>query len=278
MIFSIYSNPIKDSQIIIHDLIDYLCQKDVEIRIDEQSAKTYGYDEYSATEYHLGQADIMVVLGGDGTLLGRARQFSSHNIPLFGINLGNLGFLTQAEVFNYKKYIDLLLDGQYHLDQRTMLEVKADADECWHLATNDAMLVKTKVNRINDIIVRINGQIVDQYTGDGVIVATPTGSTAYSLSVGGPIVNSNSKTIVITPLSAHTLNARPIVTSDEDVITIEGKSPSGEMILYMDAQDSITLQDKTLITIRKAAATATFVAFEDKRNVFEFLREKLSCK
>jgi NAD+ kinase len=171
-----------------------------------------------------GQADLLIAIGGDGTLLYGARLVARHNVPLLGINRGRLGFLTDVMPQDMLSSVDAAIEGRLDREERTLLRAclrRADGTVIESLALNDVVLQKAATGRMLDFETRVNGRYVNTHAGDGIVVATATGSTAYALSCGGPIVEPNLDVLVLAPICAHTMSDRPVVVSGRSVIAIK---------------------------------------------------------
>jgi NAD+ kinase len=245
------------------------------------------FDLSTAHALHLDQAreftkpelapssDYLIVFGGDGTLLSVARHAPPH-VPVIGVNMGTLGFITEIRAKEYEKVLDDVLDGNYtHEDRVTMdVSVSGPNGELRYRVLNDAVINKGALARIVTMTVDVGGHFVSTFRSDGLIVCTPTGSTAYNLSAGGPIIYPTMKAVVITPICPHMLTNRPIVLSDDQPIDIKLVSPVREVFLTLDGQEGIALHGSERIHISKAAATIRIVQSPDK-NYFDVLRNKL---
>lgn len=222
------------------------------------------------------EADCVLVLGGDGTLIRAANRLLGTGIPIFGINLGTLGFLTETGIAGMEQALQQLVNGEYDIETRMMLQVNAGED-FEDTALNDIVITRSGFSRLISVRVYVNEKLVDTYRGDGVIVATPTGSTGYNLSAGGPVVLPNASLIVITPICPHSLNARSIIVSDKDslrlVIEKEKKTQEEEAIVTVDGRNAKELRAADWITIEKSAGVTYLVKLKD-RTFFEILREK----
>lgn len=221
--------------------------------------------------------ELAIILGGDGTLLGVARQLAPFHIPLVGINVGHLGFLTESEPSQLEPAVERIIKGDYLLEQRLMLEafVYRDGQELARFtALNDAGIGKGSFARMVTVDVQVNDVFVDTYTGDGVIISTPTGSTAYSLSCGGPIVSPHLQVMLITPVCPHTLFSRPCVIDCSGVIRLTVHARHTDVGLTVDGQEGTKLQNGDEIVIRKAPYETTLVRWPD-REFFAVLRNKL---
>lgn len=237
----------------------------------------------SVAALDVGVVDLLVTLGGDGTLLAGARMVAGHDVPILGINLGHLGFLTSVPEDGIDPAMHAVATGAYRLDRRFMLEARVEnaAGEAGAalVALNDAVVHKGGLARMLHVSVRVrtadDSELeVGTYSADGLIVATPTGSTAYSLSAGGPIVEPSVDCIVATPISPHTLAVRPLVLNADSVITIEARAPGAQVILTLDGQDGATLDEGDVLVVRRARESVSLVRFGDQ-SFFSTLREKL---
>ncbi|HEX8451058.1 MAG TPA: NAD(+)/NADH kinase [Longimicrobium sp.] len=222
--------------------------------------------------------DVLLTLGGDGTLLRGARLVARDSVPVLGINLGHLGFLTTAHPAELDLALDCWLRGDFELDRRMALDIRSmgpDGEERGeYLALNDAVLHKGGSARVIRLQVTALREEVGSYSADGIILATPTGSTAYSLSAGGPIVHPAVDCIIATPISPHTLSVRPLVLPAEETLTVEVLSPTEELILTIDGQESERLIPGARVVVRRADERVSLVRLPE-RSFFSTLRVKL---
>ncbi len=225
-------------------------------------------------------ADLIVVLGGDGTLLSIARLMRSRSVPLFGVNMGTLGFLTEVNHLDAKRALDSILEGETPLIQeRTLLDVTIKRGNKILFngpVVNDVVISKGAIARIISIRVELNGKVANIVRADGLILATPTGSTAYSLAAGGPIVEPSLGAVIIAPICPHSLTQRPIVISDENVIGLSLDNQAGQVVLTLDGQDVFEMEKDDQVTIRKFAKHPLKLISTPGRDYFSLLREKLS--
>ena len=212
------------------------------------------------TENVFEAADILIILGGDGTMLDTSRMAAAYQKPMLGINLGHLGYLTDVDKSEYRQAIDLFLAGQYKLERRMLLKghVTWDNDQETPLpvALNDICISRCRGSKLIDLSLYINDEYIDHYRGDGIIIATPTGSTAYNLSAGGPILKPDSEMIAITPICPHTLYARPFVIASGDTVSI--RVHSGCMV-SKDGSDIMELYENHCITIQRAEESVSIL-------------------
>jgi NAD+ kinase len=220
-----------------------------------------------------GACDLVVVLGGDGTLLSVARAAATSGVPVMGVNLGSLGFLTEIPVQEMSLALDALLDGDEGLINPRMM-VEADFRGETSLCLNDIVINKGALARIIQMKIRIDGREIETLKSDGLIVATPTGSTAYSLAAGGPILQPYMPAVLLTPICPHTLSFRPIVVSSESRIRIELLTPGEEVYLTLDGQRGSPMVAGDTIEIRRSRRELRIVS-SPKRGYFDLLREKL---
>ncbi len=221
--------------------------------------------------------DCIVVLGGDGTLIRAARELRGKNIPLLGINMGTLGYLTEAEVGNLEDCLEQLMNGETHIEARMMLKgvVNGQVED---VALNDIVLSRSGNLRIIHFSLYVNGELLNTYHADGMIVSTPTGTTAYNLSAGGPIVEPTAKMIVVTPICPHALNTSSIVLSADDEIVLEmGEGRDGGIetaIVSFDGEQSIEISTGDRVVIQKAEDTTNLLKLS-KVSFLEILRKKM---
>lgn len=225
--------------------------------------------------------ECVLVLGGDGTLLQAARELLQRHIPLLGINLGTLGFLTSAEKSELPKCLDSVLDDSCSIDERMMLEgVAYHGSEKiqMNIALNDVIIVRAGFSRLVELKIYVNGELLSIYNADGIIVSTPTGSTGYSLSAGGPIIFPQTDVIVITPICPHSLQARSLVVSGEDRIMIEigrrRKTQKEEAMVTFDGRSAQELETGDRIEIYKAQETTQLIRLKG-RSFYQVLQNKI---
>lgn len=222
--------------------------------------------------------DLLITLGGDGTLLRGARLVAPHGIPVLGVNLGRLGFLTSVGPDELDFAFSSLMAGDAVLDERMMLQVKAETSrgelQGGDLAVNDVVLHRGGVARMIRMRVHAHGEEVGTYSADGIILATPTGSTAYSLSAGGPIVPPALDCIIATPICPHTMAVRPLVLSAAETISVEVLYPTEELILTIDGQQAMLLMPGDQLVVSRAKLPLRLVRFPGQ-TFFSTLRRKL---
>jgi NAD+ kinase len=221
--------------------------------------------------------DLILVLGGDGTMIATARMLGDTEVPVLGVNYGGLGYLAEFRVEELYTALESILEGNYRLDTRVMLAVELLRDNkevARSRVLNDAVINKSALARIIEIEAYLNQQFVNSFRADGLIVSTPTGSTAYNLSAGGPVIYPSMNAVVITPICPFTLSNRPIVVPDDAVIELGLKTPQEDVALTLDGQVGFPLQVEDRVVIRKSRTTFNIVQ-PMNRNYFEVLRDKL---
>jgi NAD+ kinase len=258
-----------DAMVTAHELIEWLKARNI------QFAEPY-------SEAHDSQAfdqmvDLVVVLGGDGTMISTARLVEEHDPLVLGINYGSLGYLTEFRIEEMFAALEAVLAGEFEVDSREMLEA-----EHWHenelnaagRVLNDVVINKAALARIIEIDVHLDGQFVNSFRSDGLIVATPTGSTAYNLSAGGPIVYPSMNAIILTPICPFTLTNRPIVVPDAAEIELQLLHENEGVVLTLDGQIGYSMRANDRVIIRKSATSFNLVQ-PANRNYFDVLRNKL---
>jgi NAD+ kinase len=213
------------------------------------STAVHGYEEIGR------EAEVVVVLGGDGTILTTAQLLGRHIKPLAAVNTGRLGFLTTAAADDQDRFVHAIVTGHYRLSRRRLLEVEytgRNGDACSAHALNELSITRGSLPRMIHIEARIDGELFNHYNGDGLIVATPTGSTAYSLSAGGPIVSPDANVILLTPICSHALANRSLVVDDRAVLEFSAHGASTDVLLTLDGHDSENLARETSVRVRRA--------------------------
>lgn len=221
------------------------------------------------------RADFVLSIGGDGTFLKAASHVKEKNIPILGLNMGRLGFLADLDADNLDEMLERLVTGDYHVEERAVLELETEGTKLklCPFALNEIAILKHDISSMISIRTCINGDYLVTYQSDGLIISTPTGSTAYSLSVGGPIMVPGSGILALSPVAPHSLNIRPIVMRDDVTITLDVASRSGDFLVAIDGQ-SESCGEKTRLTIRRAPYTIKIIQRED-HNFFQTLHEKM---
>ncbi|ASS75932.1 NAD(+) kinase [Tumebacillus algifaecis] len=266
---------------VAHRLIEIIEKNGAAVRVDETTAATIGREDIQLPQSEFADhVELLFVLGGDGTILGFARKFAKTGLPLLGINIGHLGFLSEAEPQDLEESVKRVLDGNYCLENRLMLEaqVERNGQVIYKdlIALNDIGICKDRFGTMVTGRLYVDDMYVDQYTGDGLLVSTPTGSTAYSLSCGGPIVAPHIDVMLITPICPHTLHSRPLVIAANQEVRVEVTGTQEEMVLLVDGQDFRTLENHDIVRVRQATYKTKLIKWRD-REFYEVLRRKLHC-
>ncbi len=277
--YLIVVNPEKDIDLnITNRARDYIIGKGGECHIVD------GFDfcsETCITREQTGDAECILVLGGDGTLLKVAGEIEDIDIPLYGINLGTVGFLTEGEVSGLSTILDRLLSDDFSIEERMMIKgvvKKTDGSEYRKRSLNDIVISRAGFSRLIGLNVYVGGSLLDAYEADGVVVATPTGSTGYNLSAGGPIVSPTASLMVITPVSPHSLTSKSIVLSADEKISIEiakkRKTQETEAIVSFDGGNDVELSAGDVVNIYRSNRITKLIKANDI-NFYKILRNKL---
>ena len=250
--------------------------KGIAVLIDENSAEMIGL-EGLPFEKMCERSDFLVSLGGDGTILSLVRRSYGFDKPVVGINAGTLGFLADITIDDVSNFLDQLLEGEYRIDNRMMMEgciTTKEGSKQPFFALNDVVLTRPVISKMVKINASIDGEWFNTYRGDGLIISTPTGSTAYNLAAGGPVMYPLTQAFIMTAVSAHSLtNQRPLVVPAD--FTIELSSPSEKVIAVIDGQDHYEMHEGDVLKIQGAKIGAKLL-HRKERNYFSVLREKLS--
>ena len=243
-------------------------------RIEHQTG--CGVDQLESEKIAAG-VDLILVLGGDGTMIATARMVGDQEVPVLGINYGGLGYLAEFRIEELYTALESILSGNYRLERRVMLAVelkRGDAPPQLNRVLNDVVINKSALARIIEIEAYFNRQFVNAFRADGLIVSTPTGSTAYNLSAGGPVIFPSMNAVVITPICPFTLSNRPIVVPDDAEIELLLKTDNEEVALTLDGQVGFPLKVEDRVAIRKSRTTFNLIQ-PMNRNYFDVLRDKL---
>lgn len=216
--------------------------------------------------------DMVITLGGDGTILRSARKLARYDIPILGVNLGNLGFLSSVEMSEFNNALEQICNGQYYIEERTML--KCTTNEKSFELLNDAVISKGTLSRIVKYDIFVDNSFYTTFTADGVIISTPTGSTAYSLSAGGPIIYPTLDLIIITPICSHSLGIRTIVLESKSKVTVKIRKAYESIFLTVDGQDSLKIDTEDYVNIESSKYKCKLIKLENY-NYFDILRKKI---
>ncbi len=247
------------------------------VRLNADAAVAVGREDLIASDGDLVESELLVVLGGDGTILNAAR-LAAGRVPILGVNMGGFGFLAEVQLDDLPVAIQRVVAGERAVDERAMLTAEITGpsgvrQRC--LALNDVVVTKAGVARLMRVATWVNEEHLSTYPADGVIVATPTGSTAYSLSAGGPIVHPQVDVLVVTPICPHTLTARPVVVSGGAVVAIEPLDDAEDVRMSVDGQESFALRRGERVNVRQAETRTRLVRLRPP-SFYSILRTKLA--
>ena len=263
---------------IVPGLLAWLRERNIEAFIDKETGAIMDTRDQSLTRNEMpSKVDLLIVLGGDGTLLATARALNRKPVPILAVNLGGLGFLTEVTCDELYPTLEMVVAGTHQTDRRVQIEgelIRADEILTPFLALNDVVLNKGAIARIFDFELRVNGELVSTYKSDGLIVSTPTGSTAYSLAAGGPIVTPSVEAFLVTPICAHTLTHRPLVIPNTVHIEVTVKSLREIAYLTVDGQVGIATHSEDVVRMRKADSYVELVR-PPSTPYFQILHKKL---
>jgi NAD+ kinase len=275
----IICKPIRDIvSSVVPPLIEWLRVRKVDVFIDQETQACIDLAAPALSRDELAKKiELLIVLGGDGTLLSAARALGNHKVPILAVNLGGLGFLTSVTLDELYPLLEQVLEGKHRTSERMMLDAEiirsgqAAERQC---ALNDAVANKAALSRMLDFDVYVDSNHVGRYRADGLIVATPTGSTAYSLAAGGPIIDPDLSAFVITPICPHMLTNRPLVIPDTARIEVDFTAAEDPIYITLDGQIGFELKPKDRVAITKSASRVALVRPPSK-TYFEVLRSKL---
>lgn len=269
---------LENSRLVLDDVAQFLTRQGCEVVLDKETALHTGLSHYPTLDAAgIGQVcDLGLVMGGDGTMLGIGRQMARYALPLIGINQGRLGFITDIPIQSYQEVLQPMLQGHYQTEERSLLQAQVIRDQrCVFnaLAMNDVVVNRGGTSGMVELRVEVDGRFVANQRADGLIIATPTGSTAYSLSVGGPLMHPSIGGVVMAPIAPHTLSNRPIVLPESSEISIEivaGRYVSANF--DMQSLADLTLGDR--IVVQRSEHTVRFL-HPAGWNYFDTLRKKM---
>lgn len=268
----------------VQQLFGFLVARKAELHIydefhqflDQQGLCQEGFRTFSGNERLSPDFSFMLSLGGDGTMLAAVSIVGDSGVPVAGINFGRLGFLAGINKDDMEESISAILSGDYKMDRRALLSVQSPDSDLFgkrHFALNDITVFKYDSSAMITVEAHLDGELLNAYWSDGLIIATPTGSTAYSLSCGGPIIMPRSSNFVVTPVSPHNLNVRPVVISSDSVLDLKIESRSGRYLLTCDSRTD-SFETGVRLQIRKADFEVSLIRLKSER-YFETLRNKL---
>lgn len=264
------------------DIVEWFTKHEYKVFITEEVGNLYELQQYICNKHEaLLKADCAIILGGDGTILHGARDLAEYNLPILGVNLGHLGFLAEVDESDIYSTLEDLCAGRYLIEDRMMLQITTiehDQVKSIGLALNDVVVSRASISRMGGYSVFVNDELVNHYFADGIIVSTPTGSTAYNLSAGGPILAPTNEMIVITPICPHSLTARSIVISSKDQVRINFQnnriSHEKDLQITIDGQQVNSITNETEIVIEQSNVYTHLVKL-NSINFYSLLRKKL---
>lgn len=274
----IYPNLKKENvEDITKDTIKWLESKGIQVYIPREAYQHLNIPVNKPLKEVLDKIGIVISLGGDGTLLRVAREVSHKGIPILGVNFGHLGFLTELEIPELFIGLNKIIRNNYYIENRMMLKAWLESPNLNQnfYALNDIVITKGSFARLIMLETYVNDEYVETYPADGLIISTPTGSTAYSLAAGGPIVNPNLDLLLITPICPHSLYARSLVVSESDKVKVKIIADHKDIMLTVDGQQGFRLEPEDEINIGKANFNTKLIRLKE-RNFYEILREKLT--
>ncbi len=261
---------------VLNWMITYLCDRGIPVLLPEEIAQKTGHARLGRSWEELRrEITIGITLGGDGTILHVARQVASAGIPLCGVNMGQLGFLTEVELSDISSALEKILQQDYLVEDRLMLDaviIQDGVEKYIGSALNDVVITKNVISRMLRLKLYVNSEFTANYSADGLIISTSTGSTGYSLSAGGPIISPNLRVVVVTPICPHSLHSRSLVVSEKESIKIDHATQ--DAILTIDGQVSFNLLPDDEVVIKSSAFSAKLVKLGE-RSYYETLRKKL---
>ncbi|MBS3810779.1 MAG: NAD(+)/NADH kinase [Halanaerobiales bacterium] len=272
-------NSEKDNSLkVSKEMIKLIKEKKLDYLLEKEGAEKLNLNHKKASYEELRtKADLIILLGGDGTFLHTSLNFIGTDVPLMGINLGKIGFLTEVETNELEEALTHLVNGNYKVESRNTLKVtllRNNKKAQKRSAVNDVVINRGADGQMLKVDMHINSEFVNSYRGDGIIVSTPTGSTAYSFSAGGPIINPQVKALLITPLNPHAVHVKPMVISDEEVIEIAVKGEKDKIYLTTDGRNSIKVIEGDIVRIESSEDELSLIKFPD-RTFYTILRNKM---
>jgi len=276
MTIAIFGNAMKENtlQEVTH-ILEFMQLRGVDVVLSQELRQELNMRAYAPFTDAKEPIDFAMSIGGDGTFLTTAAAIGAKNIPIVGINCGRLGFLADVQTKNVDVIMDQLIKGDYTIEQRTLLHVEPSRSELIMApnALNEIAVMKYGLSSMISIETQINGAPLHKYEADGLLLSTPTGSTAYNLSIGGPLMVPQARGVILSPIATHSLNVRPLVVPDDWIIELKVKSRTGSYLISVDGRSQVMSEDITL-TIRKADYTIKLVQIAGNSFV-QSLKDKL---
>jgi NAD+ kinase len=281
MTIAIFGNTLRSETIReVRHIIEYLQLRGVNVVLSQELRQEASSREFPSVEDYMSHEgnsiDFALSLGGDGTFLTTAAMVGHLDIPILGINCGHLGYLAEVQIEEVEQVLDLLINNNYTIEQRRMLEVTCSQEGkiASPYALNDVGILKSGLSSMITVEVSINGEFLHNYKADGLLIATPTGSTAYNLSVGGPLLDPQVHAIILSPVATHSLNIRPLVVLDDSKIDVKVSSRNGNFLLSVDGRSQVLKQDICL-HIERSQRKIKLVRI-DGQTFMQSLKDKLN--
>ena len=261
---------------VVEEIINWADENKIDFFVCEELIPLVGHKEKSIPIGKLWEvSEVLISLGGDGTMLTSARAVGEHDTPILGINLGGVGFLTEMNSNDLSNTLNKLKNGDYFIEKRMVLETEIEGLKKFNqYALNDVVIDKGEVARLFLLHLYAHDEFICSYSADGLIISTPTGSTAYNLASGGPIINPRMNAIIVSPICPHTLASRAILFSEHDTLKVIVELDSREAVLTIDGQVAFHLKSGSSVLVRKAKHSVNLIKFRD-RSFYEILRRKL---
>lgn len=267
------SYPVK----VVIDLIQWLKDKEVEVFFDEETAAAIGLESHYKRSEVISKIEFLIVLGGDGTFLSAARSVGEKSVPIMGVNMGGLGFLTEVTCEEIYPVLARVLNGNFETKERLLLDIiilREGKNIAKHKVLNDVVVNKGALARIIDLEVKINNKFVTSYRSDGLIISTPTGSTAYSLAAGGPIVYPSVRAMILAPICPFNLTNRPIIIPDDVIIKVKLATNTEDVHITFDGQVGLDMKYQDVMEITRSKVGIKLIKVPEKSH-YEILRKKL---
>lgn len=261
----------------LHAVVTWLRERSIDVILDTTSASSLGESGGLQKTHLASKADVLLVLGGDGTMLNAARLAGERGIPILGVNMGGLGFLTEVRLENLYPSLERVFANDFVLDERLMLKThvhRHGETVARGVVLNDVVISKGTLARMIELKIAIQGQFVTNLRGDGLIVSTPTGSTAYSLSAGGPIINPAVQSLILTPICPHTLTHRPLIVPGNVEVEVTLTSKDDGAMATLDGQVGIAMTQGDTVVVQTSEHRTRLIRFPES-HYYEVLREKL---
>ncbi len=267
----------KDAEPILTELVKWLKGRNIEPLMDQETAGLIDFESSHKRPDLPALSDFIIVLGGDGTLISVARLIGGRGTPILGVNLGSLGFLTEVTLNEVYPLLEKILAGEMSIDERWTLEAsvqRGDKELAKYIVLNDVVINKGALARMILMETVIDGKYLNTYRADGLIISTPTGSTAYSLSTGGPIIHPKVGAIIISPICPHTITNRPIVVREDVMVEVTLRTENEDMLVTLDGQEGYPLHYMDKVVVKKSANVIRLITSPEK-DYYEVLRQKL---